>query len=625
MFLITHSIIAMFSITFLLGLVYFYIFFQNHKRYIGFWGFSWMVFSLSFVFDFWKILGQDSSMFIVEKQMAYLISSISFLFATYDFLGQSTPKFWIPFSIISILCISTATLFSSLFLPLTLHTSILICFISIWTGLLFILHSWGSRIAEKYITGFFFIIWGIYKGYYPFIQPEFWLAPWSYVGGAVLTNILGILILLIYFKKNEIDLSHSEKRFRLLAENAPDFIYRYRYAPTPGFDYISPAVVRIMDYTPEELYADPEIFFRQVHPEDQPILEKTLRNPGKSLHEPIILRRIRKDGLIVWTEQHYSIIRDASSNVVAIEGILRDITERKLTEENLFRLEKFRRDLLGNISHELKTPITSIQGYIEAILDGVIVGSENFTKYLKLIHTRTLGLNRLIQDLIQLTQLETKQIDFQMYEMPVLDLLEQIHNKYELDIQKAGLHFEMHPISCDCHQSCNKKDICCNARDLVVTIDPDRIDQVFSNLIFNAIKHTNAGGVISMYFEIIPRFQKFVDCRYKDNTKNTSSIIDLPKREFVIKIQDTGCGINPEDLPHIFDRFYKGSNTHNHLSKGSGLGLSIAKEIVQTHGGRIWVQSKINQGSTFCFTLPIHSIEDHILARDEVNTSIERS
>ncbi|WZL73917.1 ATP-binding protein [Clostridiaceae bacterium 35-E11] len=477
------------------------------------------------------------------------------------------------------------------------------------------------KITEKYITGFFFIIWGIYKGYYPFIQPEFWLAPWSYVGGAVLTNILGILILLIYFKKNEVDLIDSEQRFRLLAENAPDFIYRYRYLPTPGFDYVSPAVVRITDYTPEELYADPEIFFRQVHPEDQPILEKSLKNPGKSSNDPIVLRRIRKDGLIVWTEQHYSVIRDELNNVIAIEGILRDITERKLTEENLFRLEKFRRDLLSNISHELKTPITSIQGYIEAILDGVIVGTENFTKYLNLIHTRTLGLNRLIQDLIQLTQLETKQIDFQMYEISVLDLLEQIHNKYELDIEKSGLKFKMHPISYSCHQDCYKKNICCTSHDLIVTIDPDRIDQVFGNLIFNAIKHTAPGGIINMYFEIIPYFEKFLDCTYKDSAKDIPSLINLPKRELVIKIQDNGCGINSEEIPHIFDRFYKGSNANNHPSKGSGLGLSIAKEIIQAHGGHIWVHSKVNQGSTFCFTLPIHAEKDPILDRNETNTS----
>ncbi len=622
MFLITHSIIAMFSITFLLGLVYFYIFFQNHKRYIGFWGISWTIFSLSFIFDLWKILGQESSMFIIEKQISYLISSILFLFATYDFLGKKTPRSWVYFSIISTVCIFTATLFSPLFLLLTLHTSILICFVSIWTGLLFILHSWGTKVTEKYITGFFFIIWGIYKGYYPFIQPEFWLAPWSYVGGAVLTNILGILILLIYFKKNEIDLSHSERRFRLLAENAPDFIYRYRYLPTTGFDYVSPAAIRIMDYSPEELYTNPELFFNQVHPEDQPLLEATLRNPKKSSNEPIILRRIRKDGLIVWTEQHYSVICDDSDNVIAIEGILRDITERKLTEENLFRLEKFRRDLLSNISHELRTPITSIQGYIEAILDGVIQGSENFTKYIKLIHTRTLGLNRLIQDLIQLTQLETKQIDFQMYEIPVLDLINQVRSKYELDIHKAELSLEIHPVSCSCHQDCNKKDVCCNTPDLVVTIDPERIDQVFSNLIFNAIKHTNSGGVIHIFFEIIPHLQKTVDCIFKDTTKDTTSIINLPEREFIIKIQDTGCGINAEDLPHIFERFYKGSTAQRPFSKGSGLGLSITKEIVQNHNGRIWVQSTSNQGSTFCFTLPIYTLKSPMLDNHLSTTSI---
>lgn len=608
MFLITHSIIAMFSITFLLGLVYFYIFFQNHKRYIGLWGFSWTIFSLSFIFDFWKILGQESSMFIIKKQMAYLISSISFLFATYDFLERKTPKFWIHFSLVGILFILVARLFPVLFLPLTFYTSIFICFISVWTGLLFVLHSWGTKITEKYFTGFFFIIWGIYKGYYPFIQPQFWLAPWSYVGGAVLTNILGILILLIYFKKNECQLSNSERRFRLLAENAPDFIYRFRYLPTPGFDYVSPASLRIMDYSPEELYEDPEIFFSQVHPDDKPVLEEKLRNPSKSSNEPIVLRRIRKDGLIVWTEQHYTIIYDDSSNVIAIEGILRDITERKLTEENLFRLEKFRRDLLSNISHELRTPITSIQGYIEAILDGVIEGSENFTKYLKLIHTRVLGLNHLIQDLFQLTKLEAKQIEFHIYEVPITELMQQVQNKYEVDIQKSGLILEVYPIYCDYNNYCKIDDTCCSIDDLMVTIDPDRINQVFNNLIFNAIKHTRSGGEIRIYFKVTPHLSQSDKCPHR-NHSNTYYIINPPKRELVIKIQDTGCGIAEKDLPHIFERFYKGSNGHHPFQKGSGLGLSIAKEIIQTHNGLIWVEDTSNNGSTLCFTLPISEKE----------------
>ncbi len=126
----------------------------------------------------------------------------------------------------------------------------------------------------------------------------------------------------------------SELRFRLLAENARDLIYRYRLGPEPRFEYVSPSATAITGYTPEEHYADPELELKLVHPEDRPLLQKVLRgeiNPDA----PLVLRWTRKDGTIIWTEQVNTPIFDASDNLVAIEGIARDITERRRAEEEL--------------------------------------------------------------------------------------------------------------------------------------------------------------------------------------------------------------------------------------------------------------------------------------------------
>lgn len=588
MFLVSYSLIAMSSVTFVLGLVYFYIFLQDHYSYMKFWGLSWLIYSLSFTLDFLKSDGLNTSIYIITKQGSYLLISLLFLFGSYDFFKQSVPKFWLYFSIVNIACLVGAAFSLPLFLPLTLHSAIFLCFISIWNGLLFIFHSWQIKIYEKYLIGFIFIIWGIYKGYYPFIHPDFWLTSWSYLVGTILINILSILILLIYFKKNKIYLTQREKLFRLLAENASDLIYLYKFLPNPKFDYISPAVIYLMDYTPEDIYNNPEVFFHQVHPDDQSILKEAFNNPNKASEKSITLRWFRKNGLLMWGELHNTIIFNEVGKAIAIEGILRDITQRKEVEENLFIVEKSRHELITNISHELRTPITLIQGYIEAILDGIITNSDDLKVYLKLIHNKASGLSRLINDLFQLTQLECRKIDFQFYQFPISKLIQQIYNKYEFDVRDLGINFELKNKSQGFQISSDEN--------LIVTVDADRIEQVLSNLIFNAVKHTPFGGTIMIYYAVLP---------YSGASQSVDddSIHLLPNQEIIISVQDNGCGISSEDLPYIFDRLYKGNTSQ--FSKGRGLGLSIAKEIVEYHGGRIWAENAPIQGSIFSFTLPI--------------------
>jgi len=128
------------------------------------------------------------------------------------------------------------------------------------------------------------------------------------------------------------ELRESEARFRRLAEHAPDIIYRYRLKPEPGFEYVSPAATRITGYTPEEHYADPELGLKLVHPEDRPLLEALRRGTG-SFEKPLESRWVHKDGHVIWTEQINVPIYDEKGNLVAIEGIARDITERKKAEE----------------------------------------------------------------------------------------------------------------------------------------------------------------------------------------------------------------------------------------------------------------------------------------------------
>ncbi|WP_036746420.1 sensor histidine kinase [Paenibacillus sp. UNC451MF] len=246
--------------------------------------------------------------------------------------------------------------------------------------------------------------------------------------------------------------------------------------------------------------------------------------------------------------------------------------------EDLGRLETSRRHLLSNISHDLGTPMTLIQGYVEALIDRVVVDPDQQEKYLRLILGRITGLNRLISDLFQLSKLEARQIDFSMQEMIIEDVMSFYSDRYDLEVKNAGLRFSVQaPIPTP--EERNKIGS--------VFIDIDRIDQVLTNIIYNAIKHTPVGGFIQLQMAI-------------------------EGQALVMRVQDNGSGIDPEDLPYIFDRFYKKDKSRNSAEGGSGLGLAIAKEIVEFHGGRIWAESRLGQGACICFVLPLQPVS-HVL------------
>ena len=150
-------------------------------------------------------------------------------------------------------------------------------------------------------------------------------------------------------RRAEEKLREGEERFRLLAENAKDIIYRYRLKPTPGFEYVSPSATALTGYTPEEHYADPELGLKLVHPDDTHIIEAFLRSP-ESADRVLTLRWINKDGRVLWTEQQITLFYDDQGELAAIEGIGRNITERKEAEDALRRSEERFRSLVQNAS-----------------------------------------------------------------------------------------------------------------------------------------------------------------------------------------------------------------------------------------------------------------------------------
>ncbi|MBM7661181.1 two-component system sensor histidine kinase ResE [Bacillus mesophilus] len=238
-------------------------------------------------------------------------------------------------------------------------------------------------------------------------------------------------------------------------------------------------------------------------------------------------------------------------------AVIRDMTEER-------RLDKLRKDFIANVSHELRTPISMLQGYSEAIIDDIAETEQEKKEIAEVIYEESLRMGRLVNELLDIARMEAGHIQLQEEPVNVHEFIERVVRKFH------GLSKE---------KSIKLSYYCENCEEHMISFDPDRMEQVFTNLIDNAIRHTDSGGTVVVKANII-------------------------ENGFKVDVQDSGSGIPNEDLPFVFERFYKADKARTRRKGGTGLGLAIVKNIIDAHQGQISVHSKINEGTTFSFFLP---------------------
>jgi len=227
------------------------------------------------------------------------------------------------------------------------------------------------------------------------------------------------------------------------------------------------------------------------------------------------------------------------------------------------RLETIRRDFVSNISHELRTPLASLKALTETLLDGALEDPPAARRFLTRIETEVDSLSLMVQELLELTWIESGRVQFEFEPTSPEKLIRGAVERLQMQAERAGLEIEVH-----------------YPPDLpAVRADPPRMQQVVMNLLHNAIKFTPAGGKIVLFADPVEAGQ------------------------MLFGVRDTGVGIPADDLPRIFERFYKADRARS--GGGTGLGLAISKHLVEAHGGRIWVESTEGAGSTFYFVLPV--------------------
>ena len=227
--------------------------------------------------------------------------------------------------------------------------------------------------------------------------------------------------------------------------------------------------------------------------------------------------------------------------------------------------ERQRRTMVADVAHELRTPLANIQGHVEAMQDGLMQpNSDN----LSAVHQQTLHLNHLVSDLRLLAETEASELSLEMEPTSIVDVVNETAASFRPRADAASVHLNT--------------DIDDNLP--IIEVDRYRIQQSLGNLLDNAIRHTPPDGVVTVSAQ-----------RHDDGVR--------------IEVADTGPGISPEDLRHVFDRLYRVDPSRDRSTGGSGLGLTITRQLVEAHGGAVWAESELGSGSRFGFDLPASDLQ----------------
>lgn len=263
----------------------------------------------------------------------------------------------------------------------------------------------------------------------------------------------------------------------------------------------------------------------------------------------------------------FALIQRESGFISGLVCVLHDVTEQQ-------KIDQDRKRFVSNVSHELRTPLTSMKSYIEALVEGAWKDPEVAPNFLKVTQEETDRMMRMIDDLLNLSRMDLGTARLEREYVNLNELFNHILDRFDMILKNSDKPDKNYSI---------KRDF--TRRDIWVEVDTDKIQQVLDNIMNNAIKYSPDGGIIT--------------CRLLETHNHV-----------IMSITDQGLGIPKDSISHIFDRFYRVDKARSRAQGGTGLGLAISKEVIQLHGGRIWVESREGEGSTFYISLPYEPFEE---------------
>jgi PAS domain S-box-containing protein len=381
----------------------------------------------------------------------------------------------------------------------------------------------------------------------------------------------------------------SEEKYRNITENIDDFLYTFERSGK----YMRPlfytaAVKKITGYDQADFLGDSKLFLKLIHPDDFQEVKKKLSGLIKSKAQTsgeMEFRIINKQGSIVWVRNKVNFIKNTSGEIHKVYGLVSDTTLNRRAEEEmrkstdeLVKLNETKDRFISIISHDLRTPFSSILGFTDLLANDEDLTNEERKQYVNYIQESSKSMLSLVNSLLDWTRLQTGRIKFEPERVDASSLIEKSIHSVSGDALRKGIEI---------YSTVSKGKF--------IYIDKSLISQVFNNLLSNAIKFTNRTDKITI------------------SVKPAATLSFL---EF--SVQDSGQGIKEENLEKLFSVDTKFTTEGTAGEKGSGLGLSLVKEIIDKHGGIIWAESEYGKGSKFKFTLPLASA--NILIVDDNRT-----
>lgn len=553
-------------IAIIISLTCFYLYKRNQMSFMRPWGFSWLAVSLGLAFLL-IYLRTDLDILLEVRKTIDMYSLLFLLSGIYTYMHLQIPSYWYRFSFYLLVLAIIVTVYD--FDVLTMYYPITVFQFSITGSICFnIIKRWNVPLLEKAIIVPAFILWGIGNPILIILEQYLDQTYILYVGELILAVLLHLSILLIYIQHITRQHDLGEYLYKKVVDNAKDAILYYKFIPYEAFEYVTPSIKTITGYDEKHFYGNPRLYMDLVEPEYLDEITDIFR--GQILHDGgDIFKIVRKDGTTFWGEINSSRVHDKDGRLVAVECILRDITEMKSAQLEQIKAKESRDLLLSYISHELRTPVTSIAGYLTALNDGIIKEPQDVSNAMEIITGKTMTLKNLIDDLDELSKMETNQFSFSFMTCPTTEICQNLITEYVNDIDET-----MHRVALLYDEA--------SLKDQWIVADEMRIRQVFSNFLSNAEKYTHEGSKLEITFTL-----------------------DEKKENFMVSVTDNGPGIPPEDIRYIFERFYRGHGTGQ---QGRGLGLTISAEIIKAHNGAIHAMNNPEGGCTFSFTIPLYDV-----------------
>ena len=378
-------------------------------------------------------------------------------------------------------------------------------------------------------------------------------------------------------KQIEEALKISEEKYRKIFENVQDVFYQ---ADINGLTIdISPSIYRITGYYPEELLGKP-ISVLYENPEHRNELINKINQDGEVWDFEIRMKT--KEGELKYVSLNTHKLFDSNGKQIGLEGSARDITERKKAELELVKAkekaeesDRLKTAFLNNISHEIRTPMNAISGFTSLLLESE-GNSADKAYYAETIQNGTDQLLSIINDIVDISSITAKIVKKDITRVNVFNTLTSILDQFNQKASEKTIQLQF--------------DTQLHDKRVEIMTDQAKLFKIISNLVSNAIKFTYAGKIEMGYY--------------------------VKKNDLEIYVSDTGIGIAPENHQRIFDTFYQVENTLNRNFEGTGLGLSICKSYIEHLGGKIWLTSKLDEGTVFYFSLPM--IQPDILVQNGV-------